>query len=200
MPPGVGESVINDNLSFLHDLHVFAPEFTAFMLRYTTDLREVMQPSSDDTMTLCTLARELCCGVMFYASPCACASCCVGVCAVHIEMLQRLMVYLHKVLARTADVAAYGKLCGAVVLLLKANPQLAAVLLDLCTTREEMYKDMLFRNYTQPVREGFVNLLLDAIKVLMPLEGDLLLAVKVRTPGAVLYLRRWRCSRRALRF
>ena len=47
LPPLVAEEVVQDNLAFVHDLHVYSPEFNAFVTGFCHQLTPLMQFSDD---------------------------------------------------------------------------------------------------------------------------------------------------------
>ncbi len=59
--------------------------------------------------------------------------------------------------------------------LLSANPALASQLLDMLLHDEPLLKELLFFNSIHAVRHAVVDLILHAIRVLMPLETAALL-------------------------
>jgi hypothetical protein len=52
----VATDVTMDNLNFHHDLHVFAPEFSAFVVQFTQQLGSLLPYTENNELVQCTHA------------------------------------------------------------------------------------------------------------------------------------------------
>ena len=184
VPEHIASEVVSDNLAFLHDLHIYSPEFNSFIVQYCKQLLPLMQHSNEPEVLSCTwvdrsawLPRRYR-GDVHPPNDENLACCGVPDATVQQQTMHLLLLVASKVLARSSDVSAFGALCEAMYPLLTANPTLASLLLGLLLQDEALLKELLFFNTIHAVRAAVVDLLMHALRVLAPLETAALLSME----------------------